>query len=75
LKLWSVREATYATAAYPLTNSVELHLEIEFAFHITRAWISFLSASFLRCSPGAISIDNQSSKFWSEFKQVELQGK
>ncbi|WP_216641099.1 hypothetical protein, partial [Solemya velesiana gill symbiont] len=31
LKLWSVREATYATAAYPLTNSVELHLEIEFA--------------------------------------------
>ncbi|OOY99230.1 hypothetical protein, partial [Solemya velum gill symbiont] len=27
---WSVREATYATAACPLTNSVELHLEIEF---------------------------------------------
>jgi hypothetical protein len=25
-----VREATYATAACPLTNSVELHLEIEF---------------------------------------------
>ncbi|WP_216641085.1 hypothetical protein, partial [Solemya velesiana gill symbiont] len=33
LKLWSVREATYATAAYPLTNSVELHLEIEFAIN------------------------------------------
>ncbi|KHF25060.1 hypothetical protein JV46_05020 [Solemya velum gill symbiont] len=25
-----MREATYATAACPLTNSVELHLEIEF---------------------------------------------
>ncbi|MET0103404.1 MAG: hypothetical protein ABW078_16875, partial [Sedimenticola sp.] len=37
--LWSVREATYATAAYPLTNSVELHLEIEFASFI--AWAGF----------------------------------
>ncbi|OOZ35668.1 hypothetical protein BOW51_10855 [Solemya velesiana gill symbiont] len=46
LKLWSVREAAYATAAYPLTNSVELHLEIEFA----RYWAITSDSSDIKIS-------------------------